>query len=156
MGPMPIIDVADPELAELIGRVNEATGAYLRGEVRRYLELVPDAPDFSLMPPYGGTPVYDMDRSDEAIQVTSDFFKGGESTVEVYAAHRSGDLAVLVVVERQHGVVGDYPDQDLSLRVTWVFRRENEQWKVVHRHADPLVHPIHMDMMAALARGEHG
>jgi hypothetical protein len=60
---------------------------------------------------------------------------------------------VLVVVERQHGLVGPYPPQDWSLRVTLVFRREESVWRLVHRHADPLVHPITFDRLAELARG---
>ncbi len=67
----------------------------------------------------------------------------------------SGDLAVLVVIERQHGEVGGLPDQDWSLRVTLVYRRDGSQWRQVHRHADPLVHGISLEQLAALARGQH-
>ena len=40
-------------------------------------------------------------------------------TLEVVETYASGDLAVLVVVEHQHGEIGDRPAQDWSLRVTW-------------------------------------
>jgi ketosteroid isomerase-like protein len=60
---------------------------------------------------------------------------------------------VLVVIERQHGEVGGLPDQDWSLRVTWVFRRDGSEWRQVHRHADPLVHGISLEQLSALARG---
>src|SRR2546423_1665083 len=54
---------------------------------------------------------------------------------------------------RQHGEVGGMPDQDWSLRVTLVFQYKGTEWQLVHRHADPLVHAISMEHMAALARG---
>jgi hypothetical protein len=61
---------------------------------------------------------------------------------------------VLVLVERQHGQVGGLPDQDWSLRVTMLFRRDGDDWRLVHRHADPLVREITLDRAAALARGD--
>src|SRR4029078_11185717 len=83
------------------------------------------------------------------------FFRGGEARVEVVETYTSGDLAVLVVIERQHGTVGDLPEQDWSLRVTWVFRRTAESdWELVHRHADALVHAIDHERLGGLARGE--
>jgi ketosteroid isomerase-like protein len=81
-------------------------------------------------------------------------FRGGEADLELAETYASGDIAVLVAIERQHGEVGGMPDQDWSLRVTLVFRYEGPEWRLVHRHADPLVHPISMDHMAALARGQ--
>jgi len=41
-----------------------------------------------------------------------------------------------------------------SLCVTLVFRHEGAEWQLVRRHADPLVHAISMEHMAALARGQ--
>ena len=49
----------------------------------------------------------------------------------------------------------DLPEQDLSLRVTLVFRRSaDSEWRLVHRHADPLVHGIELGRLAGLLRGD--
>jgi hypothetical protein len=34
-----------------------------------------------------------------------------------------------------------------------VYRKDAGEWRLVHRHADPLVHPITLEQAAALARG---
>jgi ketosteroid isomerase-like protein len=73
--------------------------------------------------------------------------------VELAESYASGDLVVLVLIERQHGEVGGLSDQDWSLRVTQIYRREGSKWLLVHRHADPLVHDISLEQAAALARG---
>jgi ketosteroid isomerase-like protein len=58
--------------------------------------------------------------------------------IEVVAAGASGDLAYLVALERTTASLGGDPPAPYALRVTTIFRREAEEWKVVHRHADPL------------------
>lgn len=68
-------------------------------------------------------------------------------------AYASGDMAVLVIIERQQAEVGGLPAQDWSLRVTLVWRREGAEWQLVHRHADPIVRSISIERAAALARG---
>jgi ketosteroid isomerase-like protein len=144
----------DPELATLIERVREATSAFIGGDMRRYFELVDHADDFTLMGPTGGETVHGQVVTDAVIEEMEGFFRSGEATLEVVETYASGDLAVLVVVEHQRGLVGDRPEQDWSLRVTLVFRREGTRWRLVHRHADALVHEIPFDHLAALARGE--
>jgi ketosteroid isomerase-like protein len=59
---------------------------------------------------------------------------------EVIAAGASGDLAYLVGYEHTTtGVAGGEP-VSYSLRVTTILRREQGEWKVVHRHGDPEPH----------------
>ena len=143
----------DEELASLIRRTAEGTAAYICGDTRRSLALIPLADDFTLMAPDGGEPVRGVDASDEALDALERFFQGGEAELDVVQTHASGDLAVLVAIERQHGRVGGLPDQDWSLCVTLVFRRDGAAWRLVHRHADPLVHGVSLEQLAALARG---
>ena len=142
-------------LAELIDRWSTAAQVYLNGDLRTYAELANHAPDFVLTPPYGGNPRQGFDGSEDAVEWTARTFRGGEVEVEVFQALASGDLAVLVAIERQRGTVGDLPSQDWSLRITLVFRREGADWQLVHRHADPLTRPIDPDLFAAIARGDH-
>lgn len=146
--------VGDEEVSGLVERAAEAASAFIRGDMRRYVELIEHADDYTLLAPFGGAPRYGFDASDEALDATAQFFRGGEVEQQVVATYASGDLVVLVVIERQHGEVGGLPDQDLSLRVTLVFRRDDGVWRQVHRHADPLVHGIDLEHVAALARGE--
>jgi len=142
------------DLGKLIDRVREATAALMQGDVRRYFTLVNEAPDFTLMPPTGGPTRHGFDPSPANVEALERFFVGGgDGDFELEQQHVSGDLAVLVGVERQHGPVGGLPDQDWSLRVTLVFRREGAEWRLVHRHADALVHEITMEQLALLARG---
>ena len=147
--------VTDEELAILVQRITEAAQALISGDIEGYADRIKHAHDYILMSPYGGEPVRGFDDSDEALDALAQFFRGGEATVEVVESYTSGDLAVLVVIERQHGTIGDLPQQDWSLRVTWVFRRNAESdWEVVHRHADALTHAIDHERLGALARGE--
>ena len=146
-------NVTEEELAELIRRTAEAAWTLIRGDIRTYLTLVPHAEGYTLMDPFGGEPTRGFDPSSERLEAMERSFQGGEAELELVESYTSGDLVVLVVTERQHGQVGGLPEQDLSLRVTWVFRREGSEWRQVHRHADPLVHGISLEQLAALARG---
>jgi ketosteroid isomerase-like protein len=147
-------DVTDPDVRDLIRRIEEATSVFIRGDMRRYVELVPRADDYTLMAPSGGEPRRGFDGSDDALDALEQFFRGGEAELDIFETYASGDIAVLVAIERQHGEVGGLPDQDWSLRVTQVFRREGSEWRLVHRHADPLVREISHEHVGALARGE--
>ena len=57
---------------------------------------------------------------------------------QVLAAGVSGDLAYIAGIEHTTAAIGDAPTQAYELRVTTVFRREDDEWRVVHRHADPV------------------
>ena len=146
-------NVTDGDVTELVRSTADAASAYIRGDIRRYLTLIKHGDDYTLMAPYGGEPRRGF-NAEEALESTPKMFRGGEVDLELVETYTSGDMAVLVAIERQHGEVGGMPDQDWSLRVTLVFRHEGSEWRLVHRHADPLVHAISMERMAALARGQ--
>jgi ketosteroid isomerase-like protein len=55
---------------------------------------------------------------------------------ELVAAGVSGDLAYTVGYERSTGSVNGRPVRTLMLRATQIYRREDGEWKIVHRHAD--------------------
>jgi ketosteroid isomerase-like protein len=149
-------NVTDEEVAELIRRTAEAASALIGGDIRRYIMLIKHADDYTLMAPSGGEPRRGFDASDKALEAMAQYFQGGEADLQVVQSYASGDMVVLVAIERQHGEVGGLPDQDWSLRVTLVFRRDGSEWRLVHRHADPLVRGINAELTAAIARGEAG
>jgi ketosteroid isomerase-like protein len=75
--------------------------------------------------------------SEDFRTVASWFSDSQKYEFEVLAAGASGDLAYTVAYE--HDVVRvDGELREYTLRATHVYRREDGQWKIVHRHADPV------------------
>ena len=145
--------ITEADLADLVRRMDKAADAYISGDLQGYVAQFDNGDDYTLMPPYGGETRHGFEYTEDAAARTKDFFASGEARLDVQQTYVSGDLAVLAAVERQHGEVGGLPDQDMSLRVTLVFRRSGDRWQLVHRHADPLVREIPFAHLAELARG---
>jgi ketosteroid isomerase-like protein len=148
-------EITEQDPAALIARWSEAEQLYIDGDLRAYAAIARHAEDYTLPPPNGGDARFGFDGSEDAVEWTARTFRGGQAEFEVFKTYTSGDLAVLVAVERQVGTVGELPPQDWSLRVTLVFRREGKDWRLVHRHADPLVRAVNPELFAAIARGDH-
>lgn len=138
-------------MAAFLAQVEDAADAYVRGDVDRYLEVVHHAEQFTLMAPYGG-PASRREHQDEAVRASADFIQEGEAHLEHVEVHAWGDTLVVAMIERQHGRIEGRRDQDLSLRVTHVYRRLGSDWQLVHRHADPLVDGLSFDELVALMR----
>ena len=143
----------DEEVAGLVRRSAEANAAFMRGDMHGFLALIEHAEDYTLMAPFGGAPVRGFDASPERLAELSRYFAAGTTELELVQAHASGDLVVLAVIERQRAEAGGLPEQEWSLRVTLVYRREGSGWRLAHRHADPLVNNIGRERAAAIARG---
>ncbi|WP_314960114.1 nuclear transport factor 2 family protein [Bradyrhizobium cosmicum] len=143
---------AGDEVAQLVQRAAAKNAAFMRGDMDGWLSHVHIASDFTLMQPFGGPASRGFNASPERLAELSRFFKNGETSLEVVQTHASDSLVVLVMLERQHAEVGGMPDQDWSLRVTEVYRKDGSEWQLVHRHADPLLHRISLQQAAALAR----
>ena len=69
--------------------------------------------------------------------LASNFSNCASTELEVTAAGVSGDLGYIVGTEHTTASIGGESPAPYSLRVTLIFRREDGEWKAVHRHADP-------------------
>ncbi len=57
---------------------------------------------------------------------------------EIIAAEAHGDLAYTVALEHTTASINGAAPEPYVLRATTIFRREDGEWKVVHRHGDAL------------------
>lgn len=138
-------------LDQLIELSEQSNGALMRGNLAAYLSMISFTQDFTLMSPFGGRPTHGHELTDERLEAMGRFFRHGTLTQEVVAAYGSQDMAVLALIERATVEVGGLPLQEWALRVTLVYRREANVWKLAHRHADPLAGGITLTQAAALA-----
>ena len=156
------IVTADPAASVVLNSVVESlvkrselqAKLFNSGEMLRWLAVADPGESFTLMQPFGGPTSHGFDRSPRHLGTLASMFRNGNATIELARAVASDDGIVLVYIERQQIEVAGLPKQDWSLRVTQVFQREGADWKLVHRHADPLVHPISLAVAAALASGK--
>ena len=144
----------EDEVQALVQLSEESNAALMRGDIERYRALVQHADDFTLMSPFGGKPTRGVDE--KRMQAMRRFFKGSELKQELVHAFGSADMVVLAIIERARVAVGNLPAQEWALRVTLVYRRDGSQWRLAHRHADPLAHGISLEHAAALGRGDAG
>jgi len=126
----------------------------MRGDVDRYRALITHTDDFTLMSPFGGTPTRGSDMTSERWEAMRRFFRNGTFEQEVVQSYGSADMVVIAIIERARVEVGGLPAQEWSLRVTLIYRRERAEWRLAHRHADPLAAGVSLERAAALARGE--
>jgi ketosteroid isomerase-like protein len=60
--------------------------------------------------------------------------------VEYLSIVAGTDLAYTVGIERSEAILGDAKKTaPRVLRSTQIFKKENGEWKLLHRHADPLI-----------------
>lgn len=138
-------------VASLVEISEHSNRALMRGDIDRYREIVEYSEDFTLFSPFGGEPTRGV--TPERFALMGKFFKNGVFKQEVVTTYHVDDMVVLALIERPHVSVAGLPEQEWALRVTLVYRRDAGRWRLVHRHADPLVHGISHAHAAAHAEG---
>ena len=141
--------------AKLLAHTQQANAALMRGDAETYRRMVAITDDFVLMSPFGGEPSRATQYTPEKWNRMGRFFKNGTHSQEVVQAYGSQDMVVLALIERDKVEVGGLPAQEWALRVTLVYRRDGTEWRLVHRHADPLANGVSLEQAAALARGRN-
>jgi ketosteroid isomerase-like protein len=116
-----------------------AARAYVRGDAGPLRELAARERTATFFGPRGGK-VAGADEVWAKYEADVSLFQpGGETHFEVLQQVEGTDVAYWVGF--QHATVrlaGNAQPVAMSLRVTELFRREGDSWKLVHRHADSL------------------
>lgn len=143
----------DAVVADLVRRSERQAQLFNSGRMAEWVDMIQLDENFTLMAPFGGEPSRGFDSSPESLARLSARFRNGDAELELVQTIASDDIVVVVYIERQETEVAGLPMQDWSLRVTQVFRRDGQNWRLAHRHADPLVRGITLDEAAAIAAG---
>lgn len=143
--------ISNDELESLLASVEDASNAWMRGNAGPYLALSSQSDDYTIMGPFGGPTAKGFEVYSQRAPQVAQNFRNGSSKVRLVEHYASGDLLVLVMEEEQSGELAGGSEQPWSLRVTQVCRREAGEWKIVHRHADPLVQMRSIAEVASLA-----
>jgi ketosteroid isomerase-like protein len=126
-----------PEAADFIDECHRALRQHTGGNPRPYLELWSQAKDVSLMGGVGGHQVgiHDVTELLTAAAKTLDYETWeAENLVTGF----DDTLGFTVELERLTRQI-DGETEQMSLRATTIYRREDGAWKVIHRHGDNLI-----------------
>jgi ketosteroid isomerase-like protein len=126
----------------MVERCHAALGEIVRGNAEPWGDLFSPEPDVTLGNPFGPF-VLGFENVMSAARAAAEHYRDGElMAFERVATYEADNLACVVEIERFRARVGGAGDASpVSLRVTSLFRSERGQWKLVHRHADPITTP---------------
>ncbi len=110
---------------------------FAKGNPEPVIALLFRGDDASLAGGFGGF-THGWEEVAKNIRFAASQFKEGQISFKSLAKYASQNLGYIVEIETYRAKLGGSEDmrRDL-LRVTTIFRREEEGWKWVHRHGDP-------------------
>jgi ketosteroid isomerase-like protein len=133
------------DVDELIERFHLAQGEFVKGNPEPVKRLFSHREDVTLNNPLS-PPARGWDEVDEVAatmeRAASPFRDGEFLNAEIVQKHATPEFAYVVEIERGEAKIGGREEiTPWALRVTMIFRPEDGEWKVVHRHADPITTP---------------
>ena len=112
-----------------------AAGDYVRGRAAAVDALTSDRAPVTFFGPDGKS-VSGADAVTKAFDSGARHFDpGGDSRLEILQSADGGDIGYWCGLQHAH-VEMDGKTVPMTLRITELFRREDGEWKLVHRHAD--------------------
>jgi ketosteroid isomerase-like protein len=126
-------------LAQLIEQYHQSLDAFVKGDPEPQKRLWSRRDDITVAYPLG-PPVRGWHDLEALMDRAASLFQDGEVLgFERIAEVETADLAYILEIERSRMRVGSAAAvASVSLRVTSIFRREEGEWRIVHRHADPV------------------
>jgi ketosteroid isomerase-like protein len=127
------------DVDELIEQINLAQGELIKGNPEPMNNLFSHRDDVTLNNPLS-PPAHGWEQVAATMERAASPFRDGEIVAfETIEKHVTPEVAYVVRVERARAKVGGSEEiAPIALRATMIFRPEDGEWKVVHRHADPI------------------
>jgi ketosteroid isomerase-like protein len=131
----------DPSFNVFLQRFEEGISRFINGDAQSWKDNASKRDDVTVMGAWGD---YEKgwQQADPRYNWAAARFQDSSArvSVEYISAGVSGDLAYTIAIERSAvRLVGMNEPKPMALRVTHLFRKENGEWKMIHRHADPLM-----------------
>jgi hypothetical protein len=126
------------DFEQFMKRREDAARAFVRGDAAPLGRIVARVSPATFFGPQGGYEqgpdhVYSVYERDAAR------FTSGDSSFEILQMAASNGIAYWAGFQRAMARLDESTERiPFNLRVTEVFRREGDEWKLVHRHADSL------------------
>ena len=134
---------AEDDVDQLIEQFQQARDEFLKGNSEPAKWFFSHREDVTLANPFG-PPVRGWDEVAKVSDRAASQVRDGEMTgFETVAKYVTPELACGVWIERPKAKLGARENiTPFALRVTMIFRPEEDgEWKIVHRHADPITTP---------------
>ena len=117
----------------------QALDRYVKGDPGPVTELVSRRDDVTLANPLGPPRLGPADVNEAIAAGAAMLADGSVRWFEEVSRYSTPDLGYIVQIERtQARLPGSDDIAPIALRVTMIFRREGDAWKIAHRHADPI------------------
>ena len=141
-------------LDELKDKYRRSLEAFIQGDPEPQKALWSRGDDVTLANPLG-PPAKGLRRVFEAADNAAAGVRDGQDlTYDVISSYETADLAYEVAIQGGRMRLGDSPGiVSVALRVTTIFRREEDAWMVVHRHADPITGPRPLESLVQSSEG---
>jgi ketosteroid isomerase-like protein len=125
------------DLDGVIERCQQALREFVKGNPEPMQGMFSHREDVTLANPIA-PPVRGWDEVTKTMERAASNLRAGEiDAFESVARRDTPELAYVVWIERTRGKIGQRDEiVSFPLRVTMIFRPEDDTWKVVHRHAD--------------------
>lgn len=132
----------DPDLSAAIEQDHRALDALVMGDPEPKKRMFSRRDDVTVANPIG-PPVRGRSALEDTLdRVTSRIAEGKPHEFQRISEYATADLAYVVEIERTGVRLADSDEiKPFSLRATTVWRREDGEWRIAHRHADPITTP---------------
>jgi hypothetical protein len=142
---------------QLLIQGEDASRRWMNGDSTGYANLMAHTDRLRIFGPLGGASPIGWSEGFARAQAAGarQFLGGISSTVELVQSYVSDSLVVIVKIERNKvRLAGREQPEEWVERSTEVYAREGSEWKIVHRHSDPLVEHRSLAQTLDLLRGQ--